>query len=77
MPVLCGAAFRNKVQPLLDAIVAYLLAARRAARRGTKPGSEQVVTRKADDNAPAALAFKLMSDKHVGHLTYIRVYPVT
>jgi elongation factor G len=42
---------------------------------GVKPGSDEVVQRKADDNEPfSALAFKLMNDKHVGHLTYIRVY---
>ncbi|NIQ91117.1 MAG: elongation factor G, partial [Gammaproteobacteria bacterium] len=42
---------------------------------GHRRGREEPVTRKADDNEPfAALAFKLMSDQHVGHLTYIRVY---
>jgi elongation factor G len=40
-----------------------------------RPGKDEVVRRKADDNEPfAALAFKLATDKHVGHLTYIRVY---
>ena len=52
------------------------LAARRAAgRRASHPKTGEMVRRKADDNEPfAALAFKLMTDKHVGHLTYIRVY---
>jgi elongation factor G len=77
VPVLCGAAFKNKgVQPLLDAIVDYLPSPLDVPPiEGTKPGGSDAVTRKADDNAPfSALAFKLMSDKHVGHLTYIRVY---
>ena len=77
VPVLCGAAFRNKgIQPLLDAVVDYLPSPLDIPPvEGHRPGSAEVVRRKADDNAPfAALAFKLMSDKHVGHLTYLRVY---
>ncbi len=77
VPVLCGSAFRNKgVQPLLDAIVDYLPSPIDIPPvEGVKPGTEEVVQRKADDNEPfSALAFKLMSDKHVGHLTYVRVY---
>jgi len=77
VPVLCGAAFKNKgVQPLLDAIVDYLPSPIDVPPlRGHRHGSPEPITRKADDNEPfAALAFKLMSDQHVGHLTYIRVY---
>jgi len=77
VPVLCGSAFKNKgVQPLLDAVVDYLPSPLDVPPiEGVKPGSGETVQRKADDNAPfAALAFKLMSDKHVGHLTYVRVY---
>jgi elongation factor G len=77
VPVLCGSAFKNKgVQPLLDAIVAYLPSPLDVpAVEGIDPRSEKPATRRADDGAPfAALAFKLMSDKHVGHLTYLRVY---
>jgi len=77
VPVLCGAAFKNKgVQPLLDAIVDYLPSPLDVPPvTGLRRGTEEPVTRKADDNEPfAALAFKLMSDPHVGHLTYIRVY---
>jgi elongation factor G len=77
VPVLCGSAFKNKgVQPLLDAVVDFLPSPLDVpAIEGVKPGSGEVVERKADDNAPfSALAFKLMSDKHVGHLTYVRVY---
>jgi elongation factor G len=77
VPVLCGSAFRNKgVQPLLDAVLDYLPSPLDVPPiEGVKPGKEEVVQRKADDNEPfAALAFKLATDKHVGHLTYIRVY---
>ncbi|MCI0635280.1 MAG: elongation factor G [Actinobacteria bacterium] len=77
VPVLCGAAFRNKgVQPLLDAVVDYLPSPLDVPpMEGRHPETGEVVRRKADDNEPfSALAFKLMSDPHVGHLTYIRVY---
>jgi elongation factor G len=77
VPVLCGAAFRNKgVQPLLDAVVDYLPSPLDIPPvEGRHPHTGAPEQRKADDNAPfAALAFKLMTDKHVGHLTYIRVY---
>jgi elongation factor G len=77
VPVLCGSAFKNKgVQPLLDAIVDYLPSPLDVPPiEGTKPGSDVVVRRKASDDEPfAALAFKIAVDKHVGQLTYIRVY---
>ena len=77
-PVLCGTAFKNKgVQPLLDAVVAYLPSpADLPAITGFKPGDEDVLlSRPPEDAAPfAALAFKIMSDPHVGKLTYFRVY---
>ncbi|MEU6410837.1 elongation factor G [Microbispora sp. NPDC046933] len=80
-PVLCGTAFKNKgVQPLLDAIVAYLPAPTDIpAFKGHAVGNEeQVVERHADPNEPfAALAFKIMSDPHLGKLTYIRLYSGT
>ena len=77
-PVLCGSAFKNKgVQPLLDAIVNYLPAPTDIpAIRGHAPGNEdEAVERHSDPNEPfAALAFKIMSDQHLGRLTYIRIY---
>ncbi|HEY4606804.1 MAG TPA: elongation factor G [Acidimicrobiia bacterium] len=77
-PVFCGSAFKNKgVQLLLDAIVAYLPSpADLPAIRGFKPGDMEVtVERNPEDNQPfSALAFKIMSDPHVGKLTYFRVY---
>jgi elongation factor G len=77
VPVLCGSAFKNKgVQPLLDAIVDYLPSPLDvAAVEGIHPRDESIVVREADDSAPfSALAFKLATDKHVGHLAYVRVY---
>jgi len=77
-PVFCGSAFKNKgVQLLLDAVVAYLPSPLDLpAVSGFKPGDEEnEISRSADDNEPfSALAFKIMSDPHVGKLTYFRVY---
>jgi elongation factor G len=79
LPMLCGAAFKNKgIQPLLDAVVDYLpspLEARPIV--GIDPKSGQEVTRKPDDTEPfAALAFKIATDPY-GNLTYFRVYSGT
>ncbi|MBW2395861.1 MAG: elongation factor G [Deltaproteobacteria bacterium] len=77
VPVLCGSAFRNKgVQPLLDAAVSLLPSPLDVPPvQGTIPGKDKKVQRNADVNEPfSALAFKIANDKHVGHLTYIRVY---
>ena len=77
VPVLCGAAFKNKgVQPLLDAVVGYLPAPTDvAAVTGTNPHTAQQEARPADDKAPfSALAFKIMTDPFVGTLTFLRVY---
>ncbi len=77
-PVLCGTAFKNKgVQLLLDAVIRYLpspLDVR--AITGTLPNEpETMVHRDPSVDAPfAALAFKIMSDPHVGKLTFVRVY---
>jgi len=80
-PVLCGSAFKNKgVQPMLDAIVDYLPSPVDIPPvKGHEVGNEeQVVLRKADPSEPfAALAFKIMSDQHLGKLTYIRIYSGT
>ncbi|MCG5217130.1 elongation factor G [Streptosporangium sp. KLBMP 9127] len=80
-PVLCGTAFKNKgVQPLLDAIVAYLPAPLDIpAIKGHAVGKEdELVERHPDPDEPfSALAFKIMSDQHLGRLTYIRIYSGT
>jgi elongation factor G len=77
VPVFCGAAFRNKgIQPLLDAVLDYLPSPLDVPPvEGRDPESGAALRRKPDDNEPfAALVFKLMTDPHVGHLTYLRVY---
>jgi len=77
-PVLCGTAFKNKgVQPMLDAVVDYLPSPLDVgAVQGHAVNDEtSVVTRAPDENEPfSSLAFKIMSDKYLGKLTYIRVY---
>jgi len=77
-PVFCGSAFKNKgVQLLLDAIVAYLPSpSDLPAIVGFKPRDEEVeMVRQLNDAEPfSALAFKIMTDPHVGKLTYFRVY---
>ncbi|TCC37017.1 elongation factor G [Kribbella sindirgiensis] len=77
-PVLTGTAFKNKgVQPLLDAINAYLPSPIDvpAIEGHDVKDAEQVVLRKPDDSEPfSALAFKIAADPHLGKLTFIRVY---
>jgi elongation factor G len=76
--VLCGSAFKNKgVQPLLDAVIAYLPSPLDIpATIGFKPGAESVTIERhpADSDPFAALAYKIAADPHLGRLTYIRVY---
>ena len=77
VPVMCGSAFKNKgVQPLLDAVVDYLPSPLDIPPvEGIKPGTEEKVTRQADDKAPfAGLAFKIMDDPFVGSITFVRIY---
>ncbi|MFG2195370.1 elongation factor G [Streptomyces sp. NPDC048639] len=77
-PVFCGTAFKNKgVQPLLDAVVRYLPSPIdiEAIEGHAINDAEQVVIRKPSDEEPfAGLAFKIMSDPHLGKLTFVRVY---
>ncbi len=77
-PVLCGTAFRNKgVQSLLDAIIDYLPSPLEIpAMIGINPDNEEEkIECPCDDTKPlAALAFKLMTDPFVGHLTFLRIY---
>jgi len=77
VPVLAGSAFKNKgIQPLLDAVVDYLPSPLDVPPvEGTDPATDETILRRASDEQPfAALAFKIMSDPFVGHVTYIRVY---
>jgi elongation factor G len=76
VPVLCGAAFKNKgIQNLLDAVVDYLPSPLEVpAMTGVGPDGTEV-SRRADDREPfSALAFKIMTDPYVGRLTFVRVY---
>ncbi len=77
VPVFCGTAFKNKgVQPLLDAVVAYLPSPLDiAAIKGIDVKTGEDTKRKASDDEPLAmLAFKIMNDKFVGTLTFCRIY---
>jgi len=75
-PVLCGSAFKNKgVQRMLDAVVEFLPAPTDIPPVEGETTKKEKTTRKADDSEKfSALAFKLMNDKYVGQLTFIRVY---
>src|SRR6266508_4515531 len=78
VPVICGAAFKNKgVQALLDAVVDYLPSPVDIPPiKGHLPHHDAThAERPATDEAPfAALAFKIMTDPYVGKLTFFRVY---
>jgi len=76
VPVLAGSAFKNKgIQPLLDAVVDFLPSPLDVPPvEGTTPDDEIELRRASDEQPFAALAFKIMSDPFVGHVTYIRVY---
>jgi elongation factor G len=77
VPVLTGSALANKgIQPLLDAVVRYLPSpVDLPPVVGTDIKGEHQIERKPSDDEPfSALAFKIMSDPHVGKLTYFRVY---
>ena len=77
VPVTCGTAFKNKgIQPLLDAIVAYMPSPVDVAEvSGTDPKTDEKISRKPDDEEKfAALAFKIVTDPFVGRLSFFRVY---
>jgi elongation factor G len=76
-PCFCGSAFKNKgVQPLLDAIVAYLPSPVDVPPiDGVHPDNGEAIQRKADDDEPfSGLIFKIMTDPFVGQLAFLRVY---
>lgn len=78
-PVLCGSAYKNKgVQPLLNAIVAYMPSPLDIPSIEGVDDNEQPVERHASDEEPfSALAFKIVADPFVGKLAYFRVYSGT
>ncbi len=80
VPVVTGSAFKNKgVQPLLDAVVDYLPSPLDIpAIEGTNPKTGETEPRPADASAPfAGLVFKIMADKHLGQLSFVRIYSGT
>ena len=80
VPVLCGAAFKNKgIQLMLDSVVDFLPSPTDVGDvKGFHIESGEAESRKCDDTAPfSALAFKIMSDPFVGSLTFARIYSGT
>jgi elongation factor G len=77
VPVYCGTAFKNKgVQPLLDGVVQFLPSPLDVGAVHQADNPE--VVRKPDDTEPfSGLAFKILSDKHMGKITFVRVYSGT
>jgi elongation factor G len=79
-PVLCGSALKNKgVQLLLDSVVEFLPSPDDVPPvTGFDPKTKQEVERKPSDDEPfSALAFKIVTDPHMGRLAYFRVYSGT
>jgi elongation factor G len=77
VPVICGAAFKNKgIQNLLDAVIAFLPSpVDKGAVTGIDPRNDDEVKREPDDDEPlAALAFKIATDPFVGRLVFLRIY---
>lgn len=77
VPILCGAAFKNKgVQMLLDAVCDYLPNPLDIPPvKGIDPDSDHEIFRKTSDDEPfCALCFKIVTDPYIGRLTYIRIY---
>jgi elongation factor G len=80
VPVMNGSAFKNKgVQPLLDAVVAFLPSPTDVGpTHGTRPGrDEELVREPRDDESFSALAFKVVADRQAGKIVYLRVYSGT
>jgi elongation factor G len=77
IPVICGAAFKNKgIQNLLDSVAAFLPSpVDIGAITGIDPRNDNEIIREPDDNEPlAALAFKIATDPFVGRLVFLRIY---
>ncbi|HRR94362.1 MAG TPA: elongation factor G, partial [Bacteroidales bacterium] len=80
VPVLCGAAFKNKgIQKLLDAVIKFLPSPLDVGSvEGTDPRTGDKVVREPDNDAPlAALAFKIATDPYMGRLVFMRIYSGT
>jgi elongation factor G len=80
VPVVTGSAFKNKgVQTLLDAVVDYLPSPLDIPPvEGINPKTGDIEKRPADASAPfSGLVFKIMADKHLGQLSFVRIYSGT
>jgi len=80
VPVLCGAAFKNKgVQPILDGVVDFLPSPDDVpSPKGINPDNEKEIEREVSDDAPfSGLVFKITTDTFVGKLSYLRIYSGT
>ncbi len=80
VPVVTGSAFKNKgVQTLLDAVVDYLPSPLDVPPvEGINPKTDAIENRPPDAAAPfAGLVFKIMADKHLGQLSFVRIYSGT
>jgi len=80
VPVVAGSAFKNKgVQPLLDAVIDYLPSPLDVqAVTGVNPKTGQEEERHPDAKEPfSGLVFKIMGDKHIGQLSFVRIYSGT
>lgn len=80
VPVLCGAAFKNKgVQPILDGVVDFLPSPGDVpSPKGINPDNEKEIEREVSDDAPfSCLVFKITTDPFVGKLSYLRIYSGT
>lgn len=80
VPVVTGSAFKNKgVQTLLDAVVDYLPSPLDIPPvEGINPKTSDTETRPPDASAPfSGLVFKIMADKHLGQLSFVRIYSGT
>ena len=76
-PAFCGSAFKDKgVQPLLDAVCDYLPSPLDTGAAVSQDNPEE--KREVSDDEPfCGLAFKIMSDKNMGKITFVRVYSGT
>ena len=80
VPVVTGSAFKNKgVQTMLDAVVDFLPSPLDVPPiEGINPRTDETETREANASAPfSGLVFKLMADKHLGQLSFVRIYSGT
>ena len=77
-PVMCGSAFKNKgVQPMLDAVIAYLpspLEVPPMVGHDVRDEEKEIIRKPSSEEPFAALAFKVVTHPFFGRLTYVRVY---